>query len=62
MGDDVEPDLLAEYRAFFIGDMPDRQRAELAAELGETRAYVDALIEKLAKAWDALAQETDGGE
>ncbi len=62
MGDDVEPDLLAEYREFFIGDAPDDVRDDLAAEMGMTRPEVDALIVKMSEAWDALDQETDGSE
>ena len=53
------PDLLADHREFFIGDMSDAQRDDLAAELGESRAYVDALIEKMSRAWDALDDAAD---
>lgn len=59
--DNIEPDLLDEYRRHFIGDMPDEMRDELAAELDMTRPEIDAFIDKMAKAWEALDPEPYGG-
>lgn len=53
------PDLLADHRQFFIGDMPDDRRDAAAARRGITRAELDAILAKMATAWDALDQAPD---
>lgn len=57
----IEPDLVALHDAEDPRRLSGAQRDELARQWGKSRAYVDALIDKIAVGYDQRDPNTLGG-